>query len=154
MSFKEFQDGRHVEYQNGTNLAFLNLYVAPIPPIKYQLNPTPFRRCRLKTFKTAANLNIETERIEQFWISMSPQYLPSSISSIRLSVQEMSLKEFEDGRHLWYWNGTSLAILNFLVASIPPHQESAQSDFGRSLRLKHFKMVAMAAISSFGRQRF
>ena len=43
MSFEEFQAGRHgshLGYQNGTILAILNLYVAPMPPIKFQLNLT------------------------------------------------------------------------------------------------------------------
>ena len=39
MSFEEFQDGSH-GYRNGTILAILNLYVAPMPPITFRLNPT------------------------------------------------------------------------------------------------------------------
>ena len=37
MSFEDFQDGHHV-YRNGTILAILNLYNAPMPPIKFGLN--------------------------------------------------------------------------------------------------------------------
>ena len=43
MLFEEFQDGYnggHLGYWNGTTLAILNLYVAPMPPIKFWLNPT------------------------------------------------------------------------------------------------------------------
>ena len=43
MSFEEFQDGRHgshLRYRNGMILAILNLHVATMPPIKFQLNPT------------------------------------------------------------------------------------------------------------------
>ena len=43
MSSEEFQDGchgGHLGYQNGTTLAILNLYIAPMPPIKFWLNPT------------------------------------------------------------------------------------------------------------------
>ena len=43
MSFEEFQDGRrggHLGYWNRTILAILNLYVVPMPPIKFQLNLT------------------------------------------------------------------------------------------------------------------
>ena len=43
MSFEEFQDSRHGDhlgYQNGTILAILSLYVTPMPPIKFRLNPT------------------------------------------------------------------------------------------------------------------
>ena len=31
--------GDHLGYQNGTILGILDLYVAPMPPIKFQLNP-------------------------------------------------------------------------------------------------------------------
>ena len=37
MSFEEFQD---LGYQNGIILAILNLYVVPMPPIKFLLNLT------------------------------------------------------------------------------------------------------------------
>ena len=43
MSFEEFQDGchgGHFLHRNGTILAILNLHVATMPPIKFQLNPT------------------------------------------------------------------------------------------------------------------
>ena len=43
MSLKGFQDGLHgghLGYWNGKYLAILNLYVAPMPPIKFQLDPT------------------------------------------------------------------------------------------------------------------
>ena len=51
MSFEEFQDGRHgshLGYRNRTILAILNLHVAKVPPIKFQLNPNLWfwRRCR------------------------------------------------------------------------------------------------------------
>ena len=39
MSFQEFQNG-HLGYQIGRILAILNLYAAPMPPIKFQLNLT------------------------------------------------------------------------------------------------------------------
>ena len=43
MLFEEFQDGRHggsLKIWNGTILAILNLYVAPMPPIQFCLHPT------------------------------------------------------------------------------------------------------------------
>ena len=41
--FEEFLDGclgGHLGYRNGTILAILNHYVAPMPPIKFRLDPT------------------------------------------------------------------------------------------------------------------
>ena len=43
MLSEEFQDGRHgghLGYRNVTILAILNLYVAPMPPLKFRLNLT------------------------------------------------------------------------------------------------------------------
>ena len=44
IKFEEFQDGHHrgghLGYWNRTILAILNLYVAPMPPIKFRLNLT------------------------------------------------------------------------------------------------------------------
>ena len=43
LSFEEYRDGHrggHLGYQNGKNLAILNFYVAPMPPIKFRFNPT------------------------------------------------------------------------------------------------------------------
>ena len=43
MSFEDFQDGPHgghLGYRQGKILAILNLYVALMPHIKIQLNPT------------------------------------------------------------------------------------------------------------------
>ena len=34
------QDGGHLGYRNGTNLAILNLHVSQIPPTKFGFNPT------------------------------------------------------------------------------------------------------------------
>ena len=42
---------------------------------------------------------------------MSLRCFQSSFGSIRLKVWEMSFEEFQDGRHLGYWNGTILVIL-------------------------------------------
>ena len=43
MSSEEFQDGRHgghLGYPKRTNLTILNLYAAPMPPIRFWLNLT------------------------------------------------------------------------------------------------------------------
>ena len=61
MRFEDFQDGHHGghhEYQNG-----MILYVAPMHPIKFQVNPT-YSLGDLKIFKmadTGAILGIGTE---------------------------------------------------------------------------------------------
>ena len=66
MSFEEVQDGGHLRYRNGTVIAILNLYVAPMPPIVFAQSDLRFgRRCCLKNFKMAAMvaiLDIGTER--------------------------------------------------------------------------------------------
>ena len=56
----------------------------------------------------------------------------------------MLFEEFQDGRHgdqLEYPNETTLAVLNFFVAPMPPIQVSGQSNvwFGRRCLLKNFK---------------
>ena len=40
MSFEEFQNSPYSGYRNRMILAILNLYIAPMPPIKFQLNLT------------------------------------------------------------------------------------------------------------------
>ena len=43
MSFQDFQaghNGSHLGHWSGTNLAILNLHVTPMPPTKFELNPT------------------------------------------------------------------------------------------------------------------
>ena len=40
MLFEEFQNGGHLGYPNGRILTILNLYVTPMPPIKFRLNLT------------------------------------------------------------------------------------------------------------------
>ena len=60
MLFEEFQDGSygcHLGYQNGTMLAILDLYNAPMPPIKFWLNLTWFGR----RFQDGCHIDIRTE---------------------------------------------------------------------------------------------
>ena len=70
MWFKEFQDGGHVVYQNGTILAILKVHVPlMLPKVSTQSELSFRRRCRLKKYKMAAkaaNLYIGTERFYQF----------------------------------------------------------------------------------------
>ena len=55
--------------------------------------------------------------------STSILFLPSSLSSIRLTIcMQVWLVDFQDGchgGHLWYQNGTILAILNLHAALMP-----------------------------------
>ena len=55
--------GSHLGYQNGTILAILNLYVAAMPPIKFQLNPTYGLGGNFKMVTMAAILDNGTERL-------------------------------------------------------------------------------------------
>ena len=75
------------------------------------------RRCGLKNFK------YWNRTILAILFSITPQCLPSSLSSIRLIVQEQIwFEDFQDschGGHLWYQNGTILAILNLHAAQMP-----------------------------------
>ena len=71
MSFEEFQygcHGCHLGYQNGTILAILNLYVAPMPPhqVLAQSDLRFGRRCRLKNSKIVAMAAILDIRTKQF----------------------------------------------------------------------------------------
>ena len=59
--------------------------------------------------------------IQQFWISISPRYLPSSFGSTWLTVwKEIWFEKFQDGDHLGHWNRRILAILNFHITPMPP----------------------------------
>ena len=137
-----------------------------MPPIRFQFILAPFGKRCLKYFKRAAIvaiLDIRTERFKQFWISMSPQYLPLNFSALSLSAQEkilfehfkmatMGHEDFIDrchGGRLGYRNGAILAIKYHHVDQI-----SAQSDFlfGRC-RLNYFKMAAAVAILDIGTER-
>ena len=152
MSFKVFQDDRHGrswlpewnEFSNSESQCHPDTF----SQVSAKSDFLSWVRCRLKNFKMAAILDIKTERIEQFWISMSPRYLPSSISSIQISVREMSFKEFQDGRHLGYRNGTNWASA-FPCRPETSHQVSAQSDFPfRRCHLKNFKMASILVIET------
>ena len=95
------------------------------------------RRCHLKYFKMAAMaaiLDIWTERVSQFCISVSLSCFPSSFSSIQLSVWgEMSFEECQDGHHgshLRYRNGTILAILNLCITVMLPIKFWLNPTFG------------------------
>ena len=130
MSFQDFpagHHGSHFRYWNGMILAILNLHVTPMPPTMFGLNPTyhsvdvVWRFSRWPPWQSSWILEQNS-----FSNSESPCYfrcLPSSFSSIRLTVwEEMLFEDFQDDRHgchLGYRNRTILAILNLHVATIP-----------------------------------
>ena len=114
--------GGHLGYWTGMILAILNLYVAPMLPIKFWLRPTyclgdiiwrisrwpPWQPSWISELKDCSN-------------SQSLCYSDAShrFGSIRMMVwEDMSFEEFQDG-HLGYRNGTILAILNLYDAPIP-----------------------------------
>ena len=87
--FEEFRrHGHHLGYWNWTILAIPNFHVTLMPPIKCWLYQTyglagdvPWSISRWPP------LDIGTERFKHFWISITPQCLPSGFSSTRLTVQ-------------------------------------------------------------------
>ena len=95
LRIKHLKDGcrcGHLGYHNEMLLAILNLHVAPMPPIKFRLNPifSFGRRWGSKVFKMVA---IGTERFKQVWISLSFRCLPLCFGSIQLKVwKEMSFE--------------------------------------------------------------
>ena len=142
ISFEEFQygcHGGHLGYQNGTILAILNLYVAPMPPIKFWLTrnyglgwrPSWISErnyfwlsrtyglggdvvWRISRWRHCGHLGYRNGTILAILISVLLWCLPSSFGSIRLTIwEEMSFEEFQDCCHyLGYRNGTILAIFN------------------------------------------
>ena len=124
MSFEEFQDGGHLGYCNGTILAILNLYVAPMPPLKFRLNLTyGFEGdvvWRISRWPLWSERNDFSNSASLCHCHASHQVF----GSIRLTVwEEMSFEEYQDGRrgsHLGYRNGTILAIFNLCVTVMPP----------------------------------
>ena len=119
----------HLGYWNRTNLAVLNLHVSPMPPTKFQLNPT---------YSLWANVILRFSRWPPwwpFWIleqnefcnfksPCHPKCLPPSLGSIRLTIQEQKwVEDFQDGHHsshLGCWIITILGILNLYLAPMPP----------------------------------
>ena len=141
MWFQDFQDGLpgdHLGQPNITILAMLNLYVAPMLPIKFRLNPT---------YGLGGDVVWSILRWlpwQQPWISerngfSNSDSLRRSHASHQVSAQSdlwfgrCHLKNFELGRHgghLRYQNRTILAILNLHVATMPPTKFQLNPAFG------------------------
>ena len=164
MSFEEFKygcHGGHLGYQNGTILAILNLYVAPMRPIKFgSIGPTVWEEMSFEQFLEPGghlgyrngtilailNLCVTLMLSIKFWlnptyglggvvwrISRWPPWWPSRISE---------RNDFSNSESLCHCDAS--------------HQILAQSDlrFGRRCRLKNFKMATVGAIFDIGTERF
>ena len=145
MSFELFQDGchgGHLGYLNRMNLAILNLYNSPKPPIKFQLNLTYClrldvveefqaghrqsnlqfrRRCHLKTFKISEWNNFSNS--ESLCCSAA-SYNISAQSDLwfgrRCHLKNFKMATLAASGHPGYQNGKILAILNLCVTVMPP----------------------------------
>ena len=163
MLLEEFQDGRHLGYRNGTILAILNLYVAPMPPIKFWLNLTfslggdvVWRISRWPPWQLTSLISEWNDFSNSE--SLHRSNASHQVCPIWLMVWEMSLEECQDGLHgvhLRYLNIMILAILN-LCHSDASHQVLVQFNFrfGRRCRLKNFKTAAMVAILDIVTKQF
>ena len=96
-SFEVGRHGDHLGYRKWIILAVLNLHVALMPSIKFQLKLTysfggdvVWRISRWLLWGPAI-LDVGKSWFYQFWISMSPPCLPPSFGSIRLGVWEQNV---------------------------------------------------------------
>ena len=131
MSYKEFQDGPrdgHLGCRNGMNLAVPNLHVSPMPPIKFQLNPTYHSRADVSRFSSWPPWR-PSWILEQnlFSNSQFPCHPNAShqvwAQSDLLFGSRHGLKIFKMaivGAILDIGIGMILAILNLYVAPMPP----------------------------------
>ena len=115
MSFEELQDDRHgvhFGYGNRRTLAILNLYGAPMPYIKFPLNP-PYGLGGVLASRWPPWL--PSLRSEQNNFSNSESVCHSDACHQVLFGRTCRLKNY-----LGYWNGMTLAILNPYGAPMPP----------------------------------
>ena len=167
MSFQDFQAGHHgshLRYWNGTNLAVLNLHVAPMPPTMFGLNQT----CRL-----GADMVWRFSR----WPPWRPSWIlePSDFSnseSLCCSYAFHQVSALSDlhglGDVVWRFSRWPIWLLSrifeqndFSNSKSPcstnaSHQVWAQSDlgFGSRCGLKIFKMAAQATILDMRKEQF
>ena len=114
----DFQDGGHLGFPFGTNLAMFNLQTVkkdcPLPPPP-PLTPT---QCRHK----------------------SPRCFLPSIESVGLSVQKMQKKkkiDFLDGHHIGFPIGTTLATSDLQVTLMLPTKFQVNWPFGSGEEAKN-----------------
>ena len=160
MSFVEFQDGRrggHLGYRNGTPLAILNLYVAPMPSIKFrrsiwlmvweEMSFETFQdgchsghlECRNRTILAILNLCV-TVMPPKFWLNPTCGLGGNVVWRI---------SRWSPWRPSWISNRNDFSISESLCYCDASNQVLAQSDlgFGRRCHLKNFKMAAMAFLA-------
>ena len=151
MLFKEFQDGR-LAYQNRTILAILNLYVAPMPPIKFWLNPSyslggdgGHLGYQNRTILAILNLYVAPMPPIKFWHNLT-WFERCRFKNLKMAPVAAFLDILRDH----FSNSESLCHCDAF------HQVLAQSNlrFGRRCLLKNFKMVAMGAILDIRTERF
>ena len=98
MWFQDFQDGHpggHLGWRNGTILAILNLYVAPMLSIKFRLNQT--YGLGGEEFQDGRRLGFPNGQILAILNLYVAPMLPSGFGSILLTLwEEMSFEEFQD----------------------------------------------------------
>ena len=166
MSFEGFQDGHHgshLGYWNRTILAILNLYVAPMSPIKFPLNlikvweEMPFEE--FQDGRHDGHLGYRNRTILAI--------LNLCLSNVSHQVSTKSDKGL-GGDIIWrisrcppWWLSWILKQNDFnnsesLGHTDASHQISAQSDlwFWRGCHRKNFKMAAMMAILDIGMKQF
>ena len=162
MWLEAFQDGHHsshLEYQNGTILILLNIYVPLMPPIKFQLNLRyclgwdvvsrisrwpPWRPLIYQNGKILAILNLCLHNTSHQVLAQSD--LPLG-SRCHLKIFKMvAIAAILDIGTKLLGNSESLCHCD------ASHQVSAQSNlrFGRRCHLKNFKIAAMVAILGNG----
>ena len=134
MWFEDFQDdcrGGYIQYVNITILAILNLYVTPMPFIKFRLNPTHgwgedvvSRISRWPPWQPSWRLELKNNNLP----SASHQFLAESDLTIR---QQMLFVYFPGPSWIREWNNFSSS--KSPCCSNASHQVSAQTDllFGK-----------------------
>ena len=151
MSFEEFLDGCHgsnLGYLNGTILAILNLYNAPVPPIEFLLNLV-WEEMSFEEFQDGSNLGYLNGTILAFWISIMLQCLPSSFCSIWFG-RRCRLKNFKMApwRLSWILERNDFSNSESLCHCDASHRFGSiqLKVWEERCRLKNFKMATMAAI--------
>ena len=123
-------------YQNWMILAILNLYVTPMPPIKFRLNLTyglggdVWRISRWPSWISERNVLA----ILNFYVTVMPPIkfrLNPTCGLVGDVVWRIS--RWRHNGHLGYRNGMILAILNLHVATMPPTKFRLNPAFGSGM---------------------